>query len=284
MITDSKAKLRNKQWAEMLSKYNQLPLWDTGAPKFDVQKGQAAPSITFFRSDDKNAESCVLIMAGGAYKYKSVYESDNIAKKINESGRHAAILDYRLIPYDRDDILKDAKRAVRYLRYNCESFGFDPQKISVMGFSAGGNLAFRTAFCADDGDAGNSDPIERLSSRPNAVILGYPAVNLVDEYDDLNGEFSLLSYFDFKIDREVSFPPAFIWHSFGDKLIKHTKSYELAKAVMALDAPVELHFFPYGEHGQSLADTEKGEVLKGDNKLTSCWFSLCIRWLDFYGF
>ena len=69
-----------------------------------------------------------------------------------------------------------------------------------------------------------------------------------------------------------------------DKTINYKTALELATVLEEMDVPVEMHLFPYGDHGQGLADTHKGEINKGDNYLASCWSDLCIRWLKNYGF
>ena len=107
-------------WAEMLSEDTQLPLWDGEVPGFEQAIGQRRPSITFFPAPGDGKRGCVIVMAGGSYTSKAVHEGKVVAQKINEAGIHAAVLDYRVVPYSRDIILLDAKRAVRYLRYHAE--------------------------------------------------------------------------------------------------------------------------------------------------------------------
>ena len=147
-------------WAEMLSEDTQLPLWDGEVPGFEQAIGQRRPSITFFPAPGDGKRGCVIVMAGGSYTSKAVHEGKVVAQKINEAGIHAAVLDYRVVPYSRDIILLDAKRAVRYLRYHAEEMSILPDKIGVLGFSAGGNLAFlsmiakiaRSPFCIEQND------------------------------------------------------------------------------------------------------------------------------------
>ena len=148
-------------WAEMLSEDTQLPLWDSEVPGFEEAIGQRRPSVTFFPASGGGKHGCVIVMAGGSYTSKAVHEGKVVAQKINEAGIHAAVLDYRVVPYSRDIILLDAKRAVRYLRYHAEEMGILPDKIGVLGFSAGGNLAFLSCAYADDGDPAAADPVER---------------------------------------------------------------------------------------------------------------------------
>ncbi len=272
----------DKPWREMLAKYEQIPLYDGEVPDYDESLGQRKPSITFFRSNAEQPRGCIVVMAGGSYTHKSVPEGEDVAKKLNEVGIHAAVLDYRVIPYAHSVIVGDAKRAVRYLRCHAEEFGILPDKIGVEGFSAGGNLAAVTCFLGDDGDPNAADPVERVSSRPDAAVLGYAAINFVSEedFDDDDDEFNIMKYFEFVYRDGMQFPPAFIWQSMSDGLINYQTSLDLCRTLkQKLNTPVEMHLFPYGDHGQALAD--KGE--RADD-LACVWGDLCNRWLLHYGF
>ena len=273
-------------WRKMLSEYKQIPLWDSEVPGFKEEYGQRKPSITFFPADTNEKTGCVVVMAGGSYTNKSPHEGKDVALRLNKMGLNAAVLDYRVIPYSRDVILLDAKRAVRFLRYNAEKYGILANKIGVMGFSAGGNLAALTCFCGDDGNPCDEDPVERVSSRPDAAVLAYAAVNFVDEYDDDDDdEFNIVAYFDFVLEKGMQFPPAFIWQSMEDSLINFKTSLALAEKLGDMRVPVELHLFPEGDHGQGLAMiTDDPESEKRYNPLTAQWSDLCEKWFRHYGF
>lgn len=219
-------------------------------------------------------------MAGGSYTSKAVHEGKVVAQKINEAGVHAAVLDYRVVPYSRDVILLDAKRAVRYLRYHAEELHILADKIGVLGFSAGGNLAFISCAYADDGDPDASDPVERVSSRPDAMLLGYAAVMFQEEYEE-DDEFNLVAYFDVVLEKEMQFPPTFLWQSMRDGLINYNTALTLCDTLAKRNVPVEMHLFPYGDHGQGLAAPENGD---GYHPLTVRWSRLMNEWLLFYGF
>ena len=268
-----------------MSEYTQIPLWDSEVPGFKEEYGQRKPSITFFPADTNEKTGCVVVMAGGSYTNKSPHEGKDVALRLNKMGLNAAVLDYRVIPYSRDVILLDAKRAVRFLRYNAEKYGILANKIGVMGFSAGGNLAALTCFCGDDGNPCDEDPVERVSSRPDAAVLAYAAVNFVDEYDDDDDEFNIIAYFDFVLEKGMQFPPAFIWQSMEDSLINFKTSLVLAEKLGDMRVPVELHLFPEGDHGQGLAIiTDDPESEKRYNPLTAQWSDLCEKWFKHYGF
>lgn len=273
-------------WRKMLSEYTQIPLWDSQVPGFKEEYGQRVPSVTFFPAETDKKTGCIVVMAGGSYINKSPHEGKDVALRLNKMGLHAAVLDYRVIPYSRDIILLDAKRAVRFLRYNAEKYGILENKIGVMGFSAGGNLAALTCFCGDDGNPCDEDPVERVSSRPNGAVLAYAAVNFVDEYDeDDDDDFNIIAYFDFVLRKDMQFPPAFIWQSMKDSLINFKTSLALAEKLGDMGVPVEMHLFPEGDHGQGLAlRTDDPESEKRFNPLTAQWSDLCESWFKHYGF
>lgn len=273
-------------WRKMLSEYTQIPLWDSQIPGFKEEYGQRVPSVTFFPAETDKKTGCIVVMAGGSYINKSPHEGKDVALRLNKMGLHAAVLDYRVIPYSRDIILLDAKRAVRFLRYNAEKYGILENKIGVMGFSAGGNLAALTCFCGDDGNPCDEDPVERVSSRPNGAVLAYAAVNFVDEYDeDDEDDFNIVAYFDFVLRKDMQFPPAFIWQSMKDSLINFKTSLALAEKLGDMGVPVEMHLFPEGDHGQGLAlRTDDPESEKRFNPLTAQWSDLCESWFKHYGF
>lgn len=272
-------------WYEAYDQLVQLPLWQNEAdiPGFSAAIGQRAPSIAFFPAKDAKERGCVLVIAGGSYVGKAPHEGPETARYLNKLGYNAAVLDYRVVPYAKNDILADGKRAVRYLYANAETLGFNREKIGVMGFSAGGNLAAMLCFAGDDGDPGAADPIDRCPCRPAGAVLGYAAVNLVEEYDD-DDEFNIVAYFDHKLEPGYQFPPAFIWQTFGDKTINYQVSFGLADALRRNKTPVSLHVFPDGEHGKGLAHYDKNNPDTHDNFLPQDWTALCDRWLQYNGF
>lgn len=267
-------------WAELLSEDAQLPLWEGDAPGFEEAIGQRRPSVTFFPAPGGGARGCVIVMAGGSYTSKAVHEGKVVAQKINQAGVHAAVLDYRVIPYSRDVILLDAKRAVRYLRCYAKGMNILPDKIGVLGFSAGGNLAFLSCAFGDDGAPEAADPVERISSRPDAMLLGYAAVMFKEVYEE-DDEFDLVAYFDVVLTDAMQFPPVFLWQSMRDGLIHYTTALTLCDTLAKRDVPVELHLFPYGDHGQALAAPENGV---NHHPLTERWSRLMNEWLLYYGF
>lgn len=268
-------------WYGDYQQYEATPLWPQGAPDFVAELGQPQPSLALFPVADGEGKGCVIVIAGGGYMSKSRHEGSQVAKRLNADGINAAVLDYRVIPYPKKAIENDVQRAVRFLRCHATSLKIDGGRIGVLGFSAGGNLAAMAAILGDDGNPNADDPVERCSSYVQAAVLCYPGVNLVEQYEEDTDPDDC--YFDLQITPEVQFPPTFIWHSMEDRLIHYSAILRFAKALDEKKVPVELHFFPYGPHGQGLApyDPQSG---KEENHLTAVWSDLCVRWLKFYGF
>lgn len=279
------AEKKNVIWKEMISNYKRHYIWGEEVPSYKESINQDKPSIMFFKAKNTSKKTgCVLIIPGGCYLYESTNEAVNVANKITENGINAAILNYRLFPYTRDVIMSDAIRAIKYLNYYADYFDIVKEKTAVVGFSAGGNLATITALNQEKENKSKVDEIDAQSSKVDALGLCYGAVYQNDEYMTFDDEHAK-KYFTVKIEeRPDDFPPTFIWHSFQDSLVDPRVSLSLAQRLNSFDIPVELHMFPYGMHGQGLADTTKGEINEGDNELTSCWSDLFIRWLKFYGF
>ena len=275
---------RNR-WQKELDSLPQHKLWPATAPGHRPEFKQPEPSFVFMPAPNGAGKGCVVVMAGGGYTYKSTAEGLKIGRVLNAAGINAAVLDYRLIPYEKDLIVSDAKRAVRLLYFMADELNFDRDKIGLLGFSAGGNLAAMTAFFGDDGDPDSDDPVERCPCRPAAIVLAYAAIILVDEYDD-DDEFNLFSFFEFKYEEGMECPPVFMWQSFEDVLINYQASFAFVDLLRKKRVPVELHMFPYGPHGQSLAldiDYKNPQHSQYD-ALAKSWPDLCTRWLHFYGF
>ncbi|NLP48319.1 MAG: alpha/beta hydrolase [Clostridiales bacterium] len=274
-----------ERWQKELDLFPQHKLWEGRTPDYKPEFKQPEPSFIFLPAPGGKGKGCVIVMAGGGYTFKSTAEGVKIAKALNVAGINAAVLDYRLIPYEKDVIVSDAKRCVRQLYARADEFEIDRDKIGLIGFSAGGNLAAMTAFLGDDGDPQSSDPVDRCPCRPAAVVLAYAAVILVDEYDD-DDEFNLFSFFEFKYEEGMTCPPVFMWQSFEDILINYQASFALVDLLRKKRVPVELHMYPYGPHGQSLAlDIDyKNPKNSQYDALAKSWGDLCMRWLHFYGF
>ena len=253
-----------------------LPLWPGEAPYTAESPEQAQPSVKEFRVE--GSRGAIVVCPGGGYEMKAPHEGDPIAEMLNAAGISAYVLDYRVSPCHYLAPLSDALRAIRVVR----SLGYE--KVGILGFSAGGHLTCTAATLYTPGDPQSADPVERLSSRPDAFLPCYPLVS-VCAYPHVGSRFHLLGVHAddpaflrrFSADQNVTpqTPPAFIWHTSDDEVVPVENSLMLAAALAAKGVEFELHVFPKGVHGLGLAP---------ENPDVAQWTGLCTRWLERQGF
>lgn len=120
-----------------------------------------------------------IVCPGGGYGGLADYEGGPVAQWLETVGLKGFVLKYRLGPkYHHPVMIGDANRAVRFVRANAASLGVDPTKVGIGGFSAGGHLASTAVTYFDTGAASSADPVERVSSRPDAGMLIYPVISM----------------------------------------------------------------------------------------------------------
>ena len=215
------------------------------------------PYLRPFFLTDRPAAGAVLVCPGGAYRARaSDHEGTEIARKFNELGFSAAVLEYRVSPATYPAPQQDVFRAIRILRRK----GFT--KIAVLGFSAGGHLAASAGTLFDQLTPIVNDEIDRENCRPDALILCYPVISLMPSGHMLSGEKLLGKGNDTDEKRnELSLqnrvtdktPPAFLWHTATDQTVPYTNSIMFAQELWKRGIPAELHIFPVGKHGKGLA-------------------------------
>lgn len=170
------------EWNLKMEAEDRIPLWESGkSPDYNPAYGQREPSLVAFLPKGKSAESpqkcgAVLVCAGGGFSIKAPHEGWPICEWLNANGISAFLLDYRLTPYYLPTIIGDAKRAMRVIRHHAAEWEINPEKIGILGFSAGGQITVSISTMFDKGDPFSSDPIECMSCRPDGAVLpGYLA-------------------------------------------------------------------------------------------------------------
>ncbi|MCP4310122.1 MAG: alpha/beta hydrolase [Bacteroidetes bacterium] len=245
----------------------EVTIWDTSdiVRVRNVQK----PDIAVFLPSKKNATGeAVVICPGGGYQILAYdWEGSDIARWLNSKGIAAIVLKYRL-PVSSNNIephkspLMDAQRALRIVRTHAARWNLDPGKIGIMGFSAGGHLASTLSTHYDGGDPASSDPVERVSCRPDFSILVYPVISFQDEVTHGGSKRSLLGeqpdaklveHFSNELQVTEDTPPAILIHSADDKGVPVQNSLLYFDAIRKHNKLSELHVYPYGGHGYSLA-------------------------------
>ena len=219
------------------------------------REGAVFPTIRAYLAE--RATRTVVIFPGGGYFQLSVIgEGINVAKALNERGISAFVVTYRYAPCDRHAILADGQRAVQFVRYYAEDFGIDPEKIALMGFSAGGHLA----MCVSEHPEGEYfDEISAADSHPNACILAYPVTTLEDgTFPTMPPIFlgeehlTLAPVYSYGY-RVSAMPPTFIWYSQKDTAVNYVKNAEaLSTALIGAGIPSECRAFSDGGHGVGL--------------------------------
>ena len=155
-------------------------LWPGGAPGAVGTEDVDKPSITIYLPPAEKAQhSAVVICPGGGYAHLAMdHEGKQIAEWLNARGVAAFIVKYRLAPrYHHPAPLQDAQRAIRTVRSRAAEFDIAPDRIGIWGFSAGGHLASTAGTHFDAGNPQSEDPVERVSSRPDFMILCCPVIS-----------------------------------------------------------------------------------------------------------
>ncbi len=258
---------------------NKVKLWEKNTPYFCTEYGQEEPTLVPYLLQDGKTHPCIIVFAGGGYDHRAYHEGEPVAQWLNTIGFHAFVLEYRLRPYTHDAMVSDAVRSVRLVRYRAEAFGIDPNKIGVLGFSAGGHLAYMTALRYKDGSVNPEDPTDSVSGRPDFAVACY-AVASFEKFAHMGtaecflGEgFTTLDLHTFSAEQNVTpdTPPMFLWHTAGDEVVPVENSLNMAKALRANRVPFSLHIYPNGGHGLGLA---------ADIPLTSNWTKDLKAWLS----
>lgn len=242
--------------------YQVIKLWEN-TPDFQPAYEQPEPNLEVHPVE--NPRGCVVVIPGGGYEWISFdHEGRKLARLLNGQGYYVYILTYRFRPYRHPIEQGDVNRAIRYARYRAEVGGYAPDRIAVMGFSAGGHLAM-TACTKFDSGREDGDAIDRISCRPDIGILCYGVLTLGQPHTHWGTTVNLLGEeFDPALAYSLSaegavrsdMPPCFIWHTAQDDLVPVQNALDFAKAIHSVGVPYELHIFPFGGHGLSIAEDD----------------------------
>lgn len=260
-----------------------LLLWPNGAPGAKGSTSEDCPRLTPYMPEGKGPFPAIIVCPGGGYVGRADHESAPIARWLCTLGVAGIVLDYRVSPYRHPIPLLDAQRAIRYARANAAELNILPDKIGILGFSAGGHLAASAATVFDAGNPQAADPIDRQSSRPDALIACYPVLTFGQHRHDGSMRTLLGDPVDAGMQEYMSLenrvtrqtPPSFLWHTFADDGVPVMNVLLFAEALTRCQVPYSLHVFPRGRHGLELA--------KGPED-PNAWTDLCATWLKETGF
>jgi acetyl esterase/lipase len=259
----------------------EILLWEQGAPGALGQADTDKPTITAYLAPRGSSGTAVIVAPGGAYQNLAMeHEGRQEAYWFNAMGVSAFVLKYRLGPrYHHPVELGDAQRAIRMVRSRAAEFNVIPDRIGMMGFSAGGHLTSTAGTHFDAGKADATDPIERAGSRPDFLILGYPVISFDPAVAHAGSVRNLLGdnpnpklVEDLSNDLRVTAqtPPTFLFHTTNDPGVPVENSVRFFLALRKAKVPVEMHLFENGPHGVGMA--------LGDPAL-SPWTSLLLNWM-----
>lgn len=207
-----------------------------------------------------NNGSAIIVCPGGGYHILAIdLEGYEIAEWLNTLGFSAFVLQYR-VPNKKEGALQDVQRAIRIVRSKSKQWNLNPEKIGVMGFSAGGSLSARASTLYENTSYQKVDEMDDLSCRPDFALLIYPAYLDKGENRSLTPEL--------KVNAET--PPTFIFQTADDRLANSALVY--AQALRDVKVPVELHILPEGGHGYGM---RPGKVA------AETWPVLAEKWLEF---
>lgn len=251
-----------------ISNHRSIPLFaDMDVPFYDEKVG-LLPTIEPYIVNDSPA--CVVIFPGGGYFQRTdTEEGVDIAKAYNDAGISAFVVHYRYdanglngkVTYDRHAFMADAQRAVQFVRYYADEFGISRDKVAVCGFSAGGHLGMVISEHADElYEGAEQSAIGLCDSRPDALVLGYPLVNMKNAFytvpiiflneDQKNQEMLQKYSYTYRLE---ALPPSFMFAYKNDDMVSvRLNAQAMAKDMEAAGMTVECYLFKDGAHGIGL--------------------------------
>jgi acetyl esterase/lipase len=260
-------------------------LWPNGAPGALGNEESDRPSLTIHLPPSNGVHSAVVVCPGGGYTMLAVdHEGRQIAEWLNARGVAAFVLRYRLGPrYYHPIELGDAQRALRFVRFHAADYGIGGDRIGIWGFSAGGHLASTAGTHFDAGNADAADPIDRLSSRPDFMILAYPVISFTTPYTHSgslrnllgdNPDPKLVASLSNETQVRAQTPPAFLFHTSTDSGVPPENSVLFYLALRKAGVPAEMHIYERGEHGVGLAPSDP---------ILSTWPKRLEDWMKVHG-
>lgn len=265
-------------------------LWPDGAPGAKGNAEGDKPTLTIYLPPaEKATGAAVVICPGGGYGHLATdHEGLQIGQWLNSFGVAGFMVKYRHsntgAGYGHPAPLQDAQRAVRIVRSRGKEWGVDPNRIGILGFSAGGHLAstaithFNESFCEA------KDKIDRVSCRPDFAVLVYPVISLTESFTHVGSRRNLLGASPepalvekMSSEKQVTpqTPPTFLIATWEDTGVPAENSIAFYLALRKAKVPAEMHIFLKGPHGFGL-----GQKIEG----TSAWPGLCEKWMERAGF
>ena len=247
-----------------------MRLWEGPAPGAHGSAPQDTPTLTIVQRHASTAVGTAVIIApGGGYQELESRQARVAAGWFAARGVTAFILSYRLISdgYFHPSQLNDAHRAIRWVRAHAGEFKVRPDRIGMIGFSAGGHLTGMAETVFDAGDPNAADPVERVSSRPDFAILAYaglafgPTDPTPKMFAGPGASAAAARQTMPSLNVTTQTPPTFIFQTTEDQRLPATNATGFYDALFAAKVPVEAHIFERGEHGVGFDTTDPALAL-----------------------
>lgn len=263
-----------------------IQLWEQG--QYQARGGaDFQPTLATYVLDGEKKRGAVLICPGGGYEFVSPREAEPVALQFAAAGFHAFVLYYSVAPVRHPQPLRDVSRAMNIIRAHADEWQVDCQQIAVCGFSAGGHLAASLGVYWEQPYCNDLPGLVRGWNQPNALILCYPVISSGlfahrGSFENLLGEGADAgALHEMSLEHQINLqtPPTFLWHTFDDAAVPVENSLLFAKGLRDQQIPFELHIYPHGRHGLSLATEETDNGSVGYDPHISSWMKLAIEWL-----
>lgn len=243
-----------------------VKLWPEGAPLAKGNEDKDQPFVYVWPAAKEKANGAAFVVCpGGGYGGLAAYhEGVQVAKWFNGIGVSAFVLHYRLGSngYHFPTQLIDVQRAIRHVRANAAQYGIDPQRIGIIGFSAGGHLTSMAATMFDEKPAGmTNDAVDQVSARPTVAAPTYPVISMIEDFGHKGSRKNLLGPNDndelaqhtsTELRVTANTPPIFIFHTDDDTVVPAENPVAFYLACRKHQVPAELHIYKPGPHGVGL--------------------------------
>lgn len=272
-----------------------IPLWPEGvpdlkpdaAPEKDVGGGRFVgihyPSLTVYAPAKPNGTAMILASGGGYLRVAIGENGGEVTKWLNGLGVTVFVLKYRNVEYGHPAPLRDALRAVRIVRSRAAEWGVRPDRVGMIGGSAGGHLTASAATLYDAPEGRTGAELDKVSGRPDFIVLIFPVITMEDPYVHKDSRKNLLGAnpseelkHHLSVEEQVTkdTPPTFLIHSSQDNVAVVENSLMFYQAMRKAKAPIEMHLYPLGPHGSGM-DPRLGP--------TAEWPKHCESWMRFNG-
>jgi acetyl esterase/lipase len=251
------AKLASGQGDKKAAEPEKIGLWNKKAPVGDGKFQEVEVWITVHRPEKPNGTAMVICPGGGYGGLVTGAEGKGIAAWLNRHGITGVVLEYRL-PAGRSQVpLLDAQRAIRTVRANAKAWKLDANRIGIIGFSAGGHLASTAGTHFDAGEPDSADPVQRVSCRPDFIVLVYPVITMTDKGHagsrtnllGKNPDAKLVDLFSNEKQVTSKTPPTFLAHAKDDRPVPPENSRMFYGALIANKVKAEYLELASGGHG-----------------------------------